>query len=107
MIAACVMTSFAIAEDIAEQNTTVFAAALMRIWLYALGFLTQLWWARTAKFYIGEFTKTAALLKINIHALSDKNHDPIIVERTNRYLNSCLTIFATREATIGLPWRAS
>ena len=33
LIAACDMTSFAIAEDTAEQNSTVFAAALMRIWL--------------------------------------------------------------------------
>ena len=33
LIAACGMTSFAIAEDTAEQNSTVFASALMRIWL--------------------------------------------------------------------------
>ena len=33
LIAACGMTSFAIAEDTAEQNSTVFAAALMRSWL--------------------------------------------------------------------------
>ena len=33
-----------IAEDTAEQNSTVFVAALMRIWLwYALNFLTRLW----------------------------------------------------------------
>ena len=31
LIAACGMTAFAIAEDTAEQNSTVFAAALMRI----------------------------------------------------------------------------
>ena len=44
LIAACGMTSFAIAEDTAEQNSTVFVAALMRIWLwYALDFLTRLW----------------------------------------------------------------
>ena len=33
LIAACGMTSFAIAEHTAEQNSTVFPAALMRIWL--------------------------------------------------------------------------
>ena len=33
LIAACGMSTFAIAEDTAEQNSTVFAGALMRIWL--------------------------------------------------------------------------
>ena len=31
LVAACGMTSFTITEDTAEQNSTVFAAALMRI----------------------------------------------------------------------------
>jgi hypothetical protein len=31
--------------------------------------------------FLGEFVKTAALLKINIHSLSGGNHDPMIVER--------------------------
>ena len=39
LIAACGMTAFAIAEDTAEQNSTVFAAASMRI-CYALDFPT-------------------------------------------------------------------
>ena len=39
------------------------------------------------------FSATAALLKINIHVLSGDNHNPMIVERVNRYLNKCLTIF--------------
>ena len=42
---------------------------------------------------MGEFTKTETLLKINIHVLSGENHNLMIVERINRYLNSCLTIF--------------
>ena len=33
LIAACRITSFAIAEDTAEQNSTMLAAALMMIWL--------------------------------------------------------------------------
>ena len=51
LIAACGMTSFAIAEDTAEQNSTVFAAALMRIWL-CFGFFKQLWWTKTANSWV-------------------------------------------------------
>ena len=43
--------------------------------------------------FLGVFTQTAVLLKINIHVLSGENHDPMIVERICRFLNSCLTIF--------------
>ena len=57
LIAACGMASFAIAEDTAEQNSTVFVAVL------------------------------------TLHVLSGENHDPMIVERISRYLNSVLTIF--------------
>ena len=43
--------------------------------------------------FLGEFKKTAALLKINIHILSGGNDDPMLVEQICRYLNSSLTIF--------------
>ena len=91
LIAACGMMSFAIAEDTAEQNSTAFAASLMRIWL-RFGFSHTIVVDKDSKF-LGEFVKTAALLCINIHVLSGENHDPMIVERICRYLNSCLTIF--------------
>ena len=91
LIAACGMTSFAIAEDTVEQNSTVFASALMRIWL-RFGFSHTIVVDKDSKF-LGGFQKTAALLMINIHVLSGENHDPMIVERICRYINSCLTIF--------------
>ena len=91
LIAACGMTSFAVAEDTAEQNSSVFAAALMRIWL-RFGFSHTIVVDKDSKF-LGVFAQTAALLKINIHVLSGENHDPMIVERICRFLNSCLTIF--------------
>ena len=91
LIAVCGMTSFAIAEDTAEQNSTVFASALMRIWL-RFGFSHTIVVDKDSKF-LGEFQKMAALLMITIHVLSGENHDPMIVEKICRYLNSCLTIF--------------
>ena len=79
LIAACGMTSFAVCEDTAEQNSTIFSAALMKIWL-RFGFSHTIVVDKDSKF-LGEFVKTAALLKINIHSLSGGNHDPMIVER--------------------------
>ena len=52
-----------------------------------------------ASTFLGVFAATAALLNINIHVLSGKNHDPMIVERINRFLNSCLTIFCNERET--------
>ena len=49
------MTSFAIAEDTAEQSSTVFAAAFMRIWL-RFGFSHTIVVEKDSKF-LGEFTK--------------------------------------------------
>ena len=97
LIAACGMTSFAICEDTPKQNSTVFATALMKIWLL-FGFSHTIVVDKDSKF-LGESKNTAALLKINIHILLGGNHDPMIVERICRFLNSCLTIFATSAAT--------
>ena len=85
------MTSFAICEDTPEQNSKVFAGALMKIWL-RFGFSHTIVVDKDSKF-LGDFAKTAALLKINIHVLSGGNHDPMIVERICHYLNSCLKVF--------------
>jgi hypothetical protein len=97
LIAACGMTSFGICEATAEQNSTVFAAALMKIWL-RFGFSHTIVVDKDSKF-LGEFVKTAALLKINIHVLSGSNHDPMLVERICRFLNTCLTIFCNERGT--------
>ena len=94
LIACCGMTSFAICELTAEPNAAAFVSALMKIWL-RFGFSHTLVVDKDSKF-LGVFSQTAALLKINIHVLSGENHDPMTVERVNRYLNSVLTIFLQR-----------
>lgn len=91
LIAACGMTSFPIAEDTAEQNSHIFASALMKIWL-RFGFSHTIM-VEKDRILLGVFAKTATLLKFNIHVLSGENQDPWIVEHICRYLNSCLTIF--------------
>ena len=78
LIAACGMASFAVCEDTAEKNSTVLSVALVKRWL-CLGFLHIIVVDKDSKF-LGEFVKTAALLKINIHNLSGWNHGPMIVD---------------------------
>ena len=50
LIAACGMTSFAICEPTAEQNTASFAAALMKIWL-RFGFSSTIVVDKDSKFW--------------------------------------------------------
>jgi len=52
-----------------------------------------------ASAFLGEFAACARLLNINIHVLSGENHDPMIVERVNRFLNSSLEIFCGERGT--------
>ena len=62
LIAACGMASFAMAEDTAEQSSTVFAAALMRIWL-RFGFFYTIMVDKDSKF-LGKFFKDNPSLRI-------------------------------------------
>jgi hypothetical protein len=91
------MTSFSICEPTLEQTAEAFAAALMKIWL-RFGFSHTIVVDKASAF-LGVFAATASLLNINIHVLSGENHDPMIVERVNRFLNDCLTIFCTERGT--------
>lgn len=99
LVAACGMTAFSVAEPTAEQNAEVFASALMKIWLRH-GFSHTIVVDKDSKFR-ATFAQTAELLGINIHILSGENHDGMLVERVNRFLNSSLTIFcAERGSTL-------
>jgi len=97
LVAACGMTAFAICEPTPTQNAATFAAALMRIWL-RFGFSHTIVVDKDSKF-LGVFAETARLLKINLHVLSGENHNPMIVERVNRFLNSSLKIFCNERGT--------
>ena len=98
LIACDVMTSFSVSEPTPEQNATVFAGALMKIFL-RFGFSHTIVVDKDSKFR-GVFADTAKLLNINLHVLSGGNHDAMIVERVNRLLNASLTIFCTERGTV-------
>ena len=97
LIAACGITSFSVAEPTVEQNAKTFATALMKIWLRS-GLSHSIIVDKDSKFR-SVFAETAELLQINMHVLLGENHDGMLVERVNRFLNSSLTIFCNKRGT--------
>ena len=98
LIACDAMTAFAVSEPVPEQNARSFAGAIMKIWL-RFGFSHTLVVDKDSKFR-GVFAETAKLLNINLHVLSGGNHDAMMVERVNRFLNASLVIFCNERGTI-------
>ena len=92
------MTTFAISESTAEANAKVYAEALMKIQL-RFGFSHTIVVDKDSKFR-GVFAETAELLGINMHVLSGENHDPMLVERVNRFLNKALTIYCGERGSV-------
>jgi hypothetical protein len=87
----CHMTGFVAIEPLKEMNSTSFAKAAYAIQLrYGLSHLMII--NADSKFK-GEFVKAAELLKIKLHPVARGNHDAIMVERFNRFLNSSLLVF--------------
>ena len=97
LIAACSMTSFTVGEPSPEQTAVSVASSQMKIWL-RFGFSYTIVVDKVSV-YLNVFAETADLLGINIRVLSGENHDPMIVERINRFLNKCLTIFCNERGT--------
>ena len=73
------------------------ASSLMKIWM-RFGFSHTIV-VDKASVYLNIFAETTDFLGINIHVLSGENHDPMIVERINRFFNSCLTTFCNERGT--------
>jgi hypothetical protein len=78
-------------EPLKEMNSTSFTKAANAIQLrYGLSHLMII---DTDSKFKGEFVKAAELLKIKLHPVTRGNHDAIMVERFNRFLNSSLLVF--------------
>jgi hypothetical protein len=91
MIIMCHMTAFAAIEPLKDLNSTTFSKAIYAIQLrYGLSHLLVV--DADSKFK-GEFIKSAELLKIQLHQVARNNHDAIMVERFNRFLNSSMLVF--------------
>ena len=59
---------------------------------------------RDSKFF-KTFQKPCELLELNVHTLSSDNHDPMIIEHINRFLNKGLKILCQeRESFVNLQY---
>jgi hypothetical protein len=90
LIAACSMTGFLAMEPIPHANLTNFAAGIMKIQL-RFGFCHTIVLDKESKFF-GVFKEAVDPLQINRHVLLGNNHNPMLVEHVNHYLNKGLKI---------------
>jgi hypothetical protein len=98
LIGCCGMCSFACMEPITRASATTFASAIMRI-LLRYGFCHTVVLDKDSKFF-GVCREAIDLLKINCHILSSANHNPMIVERINRYLTKGLKIMCNERDSV-------
>jgi hypothetical protein len=54
---------------------------------------------KDSKFF-GAFKEACDLLQINRHVLSSGNHNPMLVECANRYLNKGLKVMANKHGSV-------
>jgi hypothetical protein len=91
------MTGFVIIEELLGLNSTIFSRVIMKI-LLQHGFCHTIIVDADSKFK-GIFKETMQLLQLNVHWASGNNHDSILVERFNAYLNKGLKILCTERST--------
>ncbi len=89
LIAACGMTGFSAMETIQHANLMSFVSGIMKIQL-RFGFC-HIVLDKASKFF-GSFKEAVDLLQINHHVLLGENHNPMLVEWVNHYLNKGLKI---------------
>ncbi len=94
LVACCGMTGSASIEPIQHANSKIFALAIMRIQL-RYSFCHTIVLDKNIKFY-SVCQEALNLLQINYHVLSGDNHNPMMVERVNRYLTKGLKIMTNQ-----------
>ena len=85
------MTSFAVIEPVSAANSDVFSKALMKI-LLTHGLCHTIIIDADSKFK-ATFSEVISFLKLNKYELSKGNHQAMLVERFNKYVNKALNIF--------------
>jgi hypothetical protein len=104
LIAYCGMCTFAAMEPVTNASAKTFASAIMKIMLrYGISHTVVL--DKDGKF-LGVCRESLDLLHINCHILSGGNHNPMLVERVNRYLNKGLKIMTNERDSIRVALKA-
>ena len=97
LIVACGMTGFAVMEPVKKADAAGFAAALMRI-MMRFGLCHTLVVDKASAFF-SVFKEVVELLRLNLHVLSGDNHDAILVERVNKFINKGLRVMTTERGS--------
>jgi hypothetical protein len=92
MIVICHMTGFAAIEPMKDMNSYSFAGTVYSILLTRYG-LSECVITDPDSKSKGNFKETFETLKVHHHMSARGNHNVILVERFNRYLNSGLRVF--------------
>jgi len=98
LIGCCGMTGFACAEPVSQPSAKTFASAIMKI-LLRYGFCATAVLDKDSKFF-GVCREALDLLLINCHVLSSANHNPMLVERINKYLNNSLKVLCSERGSV-------
>lgn len=104
LVCACGMTSFGVLEPVKSKDAKGFAASLMRV-LLRFGLCHTLVLDKDSKFF-GVFREVVDLLNLNYHVLSSENHDAMLVERLNRFLNKGLKVMTNERDSVRIATEA-
>ena len=91
------MTSFAVVKPVKQLNSDSFSKALMKV-LLTHGLCHTIIIDADSKFK-AKFTEVIKMLKLNKHEISKGNHQAMLVERFNKYLNKVMKIFNNERGT--------
>jgi hypothetical protein len=99
LIGCCRMCSFDCMDPpVTNPLSTTFASANMHI-LLRYGFCHTAVLDKDSKFF-GVCRKALDLRQINCHVLSGANHNPMLVEQVNQYLNKGLWIMCNKQDSV-------
>jgi hypothetical protein len=104
LIVCCSMTRFASEESIQHADSKTFVSGIMRVPL-RYGFCHMAVLDKDSNFG-GVCSEAFDLLQINCHVLSGNNHNPMMVERINRYLTKGLKIMTDERDSVWIALEA-
>ncbi len=93
LVGCCGMCSFALLEPVTNVSASTCTSAIMKMQLH-FGFCHTVVLDKGSKFF-SVCHESLDLLKINCHVLLGNNHNPMLFEQLNRYLNKGFWIMMT------------
>ena len=94
------MSTIAVAAPVTNTSAMVYAQVVLMIML-RFGLDHTIILDADKKFY-NTFRQMCELLRLNVHTISGENHNPMLVERANLYLNKGLKIFTQERGTLAI-----